>query len=94
MFGRAIFVHFAALCGGRTENFVKLYEMKEGEKIKYVDVTSLYPFICKRGEFLVGHPKLYVGLAECKDFTGENYENFSAKVDGIVYCKVLPPRNL
>jgi hypothetical protein len=38
--------------------------MKQREEIRYVDVISLYPYICKYGKFPVGHPKLYVG-ADC-----------------------------
>ena len=31
-------------------------KIREGqETIKYVDVMSLYPYICKLGKFLVGH---------------------------------------
>ena len=83
-----------AFYGGRTENYVKFYETKNDEKIKYVDVTSLYPYICKAGKFPLRHPVLYIGESECRDFAGQNYENFSTKVEGIVYCKILPPRNL
>ena len=50
-----------AFYGGRTENFVKSYQVRAGEKINYVDVTSLYPYICKRGKFPLDHLKLYVG---------------------------------
>ena len=43
-----------ALYGGRT-NAVKLYHEVTGtEKIKYLDICSLYPYICKYGIFPIG----------------------------------------
>jgi len=53
-----------ALYGGRTEATKTYYRIKEGEKIHYVDVISLYPYICKYGKFPLGHPKVYV-VADC-----------------------------
>ena len=50
-----------AFFGGRT-NSTKLYqEIDEtsNEEIKYIDVCSLYPYICKYGLFLLGHPTIY-----------------------------------
>jgi hypothetical protein len=55
---------FDALYGGRTEASKTHYRVKEGEEIEYVDVISLYPYICKYGKFFVGHPEVYVG-ADC-----------------------------
>jgi len=40
-----------ALYGGRTEATKTYYIAKEGEKIHYVDVISLYSYICKYGKF-------------------------------------------
>ncbi|XP_031789027.1 uncharacterized protein LOC116417974 [Nasonia vitripennis] len=81
-----------AFFGGRTENFVAVYDAKPGERILYTDICSLYPYICKRGRFPLGHPKVYVG-EESDELTGGNLNNFSA-IDGLVKCKVLPPRKL
>ena len=37
----------------------KMYhKFKPGSYGRYVDVTSLYPFVCKYGRFPVGHPKI------------------------------------
>ena len=50
-----------ALFGGRT-NSTKLYqEIDESasEEIKYIDVCSLYPYVCKYGLFQLGHPTIY-----------------------------------
>jgi len=49
-----------AFFGGRT-NAVKLHHRVTGpEKIKYMDVTSLYPWVNKTGEYPVGHPDIIV----------------------------------
>ena len=51
-----------AFFGGRT-NAVKLHhevDPTRGEKIKYIDVTSLYPWVNKTQEYPVGHPQVLV----------------------------------
>ena len=49
-----------ALYGGRT-NAVKLhYKVKKGEKIKYLDVCSLYPYCCKVKKIPRGSSKKYL----------------------------------
>lgn len=82
-----------AFFGGRTEALVKLCEFTPGskKKIRYVDVCSLYPYICKYGKYPVGHPTLYIG-DECINLVGQN--NSLDKVEGLVKCTVLPPQNL
>jgi len=74
-----------ALYGSRTEGNKTYYRAKEGEKIHYVDVISLYPYICKYGKLSLGHPKVYVG-ADCPPDCFDR--------EGIIKCKVLPPRRL
>jgi len=74
-----------ALYGGRTEATKTYYRVKQGEQINYVDVISLYPYMCKHGKFRVGHPKVYVG-ADCQ------YDCLDR--EGIMKCKVLRPRKL
>uniref|UniRef100_A0ABD2WZ65 DNA-directed DNA polymerase n=1 Tax=Trichogramma kaykai TaxID=54128 RepID=A0ABD2WZ65_9HYME len=78
--------------GGRTENFVTHYDVKQGEKIRYIDVCSLYPYVCKYGKYPRGHPTIYVG-EECDQLTGGDANNLS-NVEGLVKCKILPPRDL
>ena len=78
-----------AFYGGRTGNIVTQYNVKNNEKIKYLDVCSLYLFICKTGVLPVGHPEIFVGT-QCHTLTGKNFENFSEKV-GLVKCEILPP---
>ena len=81
-----------ALSGGRTENIVLNYSVKNGEKIKYYDVTSLYPFICKTSSFPLGHPRIYIG-SQCDELTSGNNQNLN-NVQGLIKCKILPPQNL
>lgn len=79
--------HRDALYGGRT-NAVRLYYKARGaEKIKYVDVCSLYPWVCKNGEFPIGHP-----IVLTENFLTVTAEN--RPYHGLVYCRVNPPRRL
>ena len=74
-----------SLYGGQNGAHKNILQSQAGEKINYVDVISLYPDICKYGNFPVGHPKVYVGAdcpADCFDR------------EGFMKCKVLPPRKL
>ena len=50
-----------------------------------MDVISLYPYICKYGNFPVGHPKVYV-FVDCPPNCLDR--------EGIMKCKVMPPRKL
>ena len=70
--------------GGRT-NAIKLYhEAKEGKKIGYVDVCSLYPMVLKNDVFPVGIPEVIVD-PKTTDIK---------KYFGIVQARVRPPRDL
>ena len=82
-----------AFFGGRTGNIATHYKITGAEKIRYVDVCSLYPYVLKTGAFPIGHPDIYVG-EECSALIGTapNY-NFDT-AEGLVRCTVLPPRDL
>lgn len=72
-----------AFYGGRV-NGIKLYHVcKPDEKIKYVDFTSLYPFVNRSKQYPIGHPKIIR-----EDF-GDLRQYF-----GIVHCKVVAPAGL
>ena len=72
----------AAFYGGRTNANCLYYECKEGEKIRYVDFTSLYPSINKYGSYPIGHPEVITSqLGDISEYYG------------LVRCKVLPPQN-
>ncbi|XP_032690647.1 LOW QUALITY PROTEIN: uncharacterized protein LOC116853627 [Odontomachus brunneus] len=77
-----------AFYGGRMENIVTQYEVTGTEKIRYVDVCSLYPYVLKTGTFPLGHPYIY-----CCALTGAGPDfNFDA-VEDLVRCRVLAPRD-
>ncbi|XP_070156722.1 uncharacterized protein [Polyergus mexicanus] len=82
-----------AFFGGRMGNIVTRYEVTGAEKIRYVNVCSLYPYVLKTGAFPIGNPDIYVGK-ECATLIGiaPNY-NFDS-LEGLIRCTVLPPRNL
>jgi len=52
--------------GSRTEDMRLHYKVRENETLQYVDVMSLYTYICKYFKFPVGHPIIHVGDV-CKD---------------------------
>ncbi|XP_041350679.1 uncharacterized protein LOC121369693 [Gigantopelta aegis] len=69
--------------GGRTNASKLHYKAKEGEEIKYVDFTSLYPWVNKYCKYPVGHPQIIH-----TDFKPLD-EYF-----GIAKVKILPPLGL
>ncbi len=69
--------------GGRTNASQLYYKTEDGEQIKYVDFTSLYPWVNKYCEYPVGHPEIIT--TDFKNLT----EYF-----GIAKVKILPPRGL
>ncbi|XP_071581882.1 uncharacterized protein [Temnothorax nylanderi] len=82
-----------AFYGGRTGNIATRREIRGTEKIRYVDVCSLYPYVLKTGAFSIGHPDIFIG-EECRALIGTapNY-NFDS-LEGLIRCRVLPPRDL
>ena len=73
-----------AFYGGRT-NAIKLYHQAEhGEKVHYLDFTSLYPWTNKNCPYPVGHPAI-ISQPEGTDISS---------YFGLVKCKILPPFGL
>ena len=73
-----------AFCGGRT-NAVKLYHhVTPRQKIHYIDVTSLYPWVNKTCVYPKGHPT-FISTPGHTDI----HQYF-----GLIQCQVLPPREL
>ena len=73
-----------AFCGGRT-NAVKLYHhVTPSQKIHYIDVTSLYPWVNKTCVYPKGHPR----------FISQPGHTDISQYFGLIQCKVLPPRAL
>ena len=52
-----------ALYGDRTEAMRLHYKIGNGETIQYVDVMSLYQFVCKYFKLSIGHPMIHMGDA-------------------------------
>ncbi|XP_077865295.1 uncharacterized protein LOC144351911 [Saccoglossus kowalevskii] len=73
-----------AFLSGHTNVLHLYYEIKEGEKIEYVDFCSLYPYINKTSRYPVGHPTVVT-----KDFIAKPTAYFD-----IIKCDILPPRIL
>lgn len=78
-----------ALRGGRVECFRSLVEtVGNTQHLRYVDIVSLYPFVCMRGTYCVGQLRIFRGVEECS--TAPNI----FELEGIIRCRVLPPRDL
>lgn len=73
-----------ALYGGRCNGLTLFHECQEGEEIHYKDFMSLYPDRCKYFKIPIGHPTVH---------TGPEFPDI-ATTNGIIKCRVLPPRNL
>ncbi|XP_048249879.1 uncharacterized protein LOC125378516 [Haliotis rufescens] len=73
-----------AFYGGCTNATRLCYEAQEGETIKYIDICSLYPYICKTGVFPTGHPTLLHQPPVDTLF----------ELKGLIQCRVLPPKRL
>ena len=80
-----------AFYGGRTGHAMQYYKAPPGTRIMYADVCSLYPAVNKFGEYMIGHPKIYIG-DECFDVIGQNYD--ISQIHGVIKCAILPPRSL
>ena len=73
-----------AFFGGRTGAVALHHQAGPGEKIFYVDVTSLYPWVNKTARYPLGHPELKF---EPEDQDLDSYF-------GIALVTILPPRGL
>jgi hypothetical protein len=47
--------------GGRVEVFKPMWRCREDEKIQYIDVVSLYPWVCATQRMCTGFPIVYLG---------------------------------
>ena len=75
-----------ALYGGRCETFSLHDQSTDRSVIKYVGVQSLYPDVCKSKHYAVGHHRCLIG-PNLRGLDMISYE-------GLIKCKVLPPRGL
>lgn len=74
--------------GGRTELFYKYAKGSELRKILYLDVCSLYPYICKYGVFPLRHPIIITDPRHMPK--PEEFE----KIVGFALVTILPPKKL
>lgn len=81
-----------AFFGGRVENIVMCRDVQENEKIKFIDFCSLYPASLKLKPHIIFHPEIFIGKRECEEFLG-SISNID-KVEGLIKCTILPPRNM
>ena len=72
-----------AFYGGRTNATKLLYNSKENECGRYIDFCSLYPTVQYYQKYPIGHPT--------KKF---NLEKYDKSWNGLIKCKVVPPRKL
>ena len=73
-----------AFCGGRT-NAVKLYhQVTPHQKIHYIDVTSLYPWVNKTSVYPKGHPTFITHPGQT-----DIHQYFV-----VIQCQILPPHDL
>ena len=89
--------------GGRTNALVLHKKFPEGEKGKYVEVTSLYPDILKYRRFPVGHPERITSNFQQCLFTpcdGDCFyssckgKHWTLPYFGVMQVTVLPPTDL
>ena len=73
-----------AFFGGRTGAVALYHRATQGEKIFYIDVTSLYPWVNKTKTYPLGHPEIHF---EPEDQDLSHYF-------GIALVTILPPRGL
>ena len=60
-----------AFFGDRTENIATRYEVTGTEKIRYMDVCSLYPYVLKTATFPLGQLTIYMYIREqCSELIG------------------------
>ena len=78
-----------ALFGGRTSPAILYYDSQgdaKKRKVRYYDMTSLYPFVQKMFDFPTQHPEIFRG-----DICNSKNLNY---IFGLIKCKILPPTNL
>lgn len=77
---------------GEEEPSVELpKEMLNKKHIRYIDVTSLYPWVNKNGVYPTGHPEIICSGQLKLDMETLPIED---RYFGLVYCRVLPPQSL
>ena len=76
--------------GGRTGPTKLFHKAQPGEKISYLDVTSLYPFINYIAKYMVGHPKVHILNEQC-DWSHPSDNPFPMALMKVL---VVPPKEI
>ena len=63
------------------------YKERENETIPYVDIMSLYPYICKYFKFPIGHPITHIG-DDCKNIEA------CLRMECLIKFSIVPPEKL
>ena len=69
--------------GGLCKAAMLYKEVKDGEERRYIDVNSLYSYVCKYKRYLVGHPQIIQ----------EDFEDIN-QYFGVIECRSIPPKNM
>ena len=90
--------------GGRTNAINLYFKAENGNVGQYKDIRSQYPFVMKTKPMPIGHPRILIGpkadATKNSIKISKYYENDIEKIcvdwsiNGIVYAKIYPPRNL
>jgi hypothetical protein len=63
------------------------YKIRDGETIRYVNVMSLYPFVCKYHKLPIVHPITHV-VDACKGNCAMLWK------EGFIKCSILSPKRM
>ena len=76
------------MSGGRCNAIKIAYDVKKNsnKEIKYIDICSVYPYVCKHKNYPVGQPKILT----TENINMDNIRQY----EGIIKCTVLPPDHL
>ena len=78
--------------GGRTEVFQAYLDISKmpGYEAKYLDVCSLYPFVCSNRMMPIGHPEIFFHLqCDMRRLSATNPDGYY----GFIRCRVQCPRD-
>ena len=72
-----------SLFGGRCNASILFKEVEGDEEMRYYDVNSLYPYVCKYKRYPVGHPEII----------NDDFQNID-QYFGLIKCRVIPPKDM
>ena len=72
-----------SLFGGRCNASILFKEVEGDEEMRYYDVNSLYPYVCKYKRYPVGHPEII----------NDDFQNID-QYFGLIKCRGIPPKNM